>query len=86
MRARLTHHALEQMARRGLPTAMVEAVLQEPEQVVDETPGRQARQSRILFPDGRTRLVRVIVDVTDHPPTVVTAYATSRIAKYWRAT
>jgi len=84
VRARLTHHAREQMARRGISVATVESVLREPEQIAEETGRRYVCQSRVVFPDGRTRLVRVIVDSATDPPAVVTAYATSRIAKYWR--
>jgi hypothetical protein len=35
--------------------------------------------------DGRRYLVRVIVDVEQDPPVVVTAYRTSKIEKYWKA-
>jgi hypothetical protein len=33
----------------------------------------------------RVYLVRVFVDVDREPPEVVTAYRTSKLAKYWRA-
>jgi len=33
---------------------------------------------------GRTFLLRVFVDVQRRPPEVITAYRTSKIAKYWR--
>jgi len=35
-----------------------------------------------MFGD-RRYLVRVIVDTDESPPRVVTAYRTSKIAKYW---
>jgi hypothetical protein len=35
-------------------------------------------------PEGVLYLVRVFVDVTPELETVVTAYRTSRIEKYWR--
>ena len=35
------------------------------------------------FTDGEY-LVRVLIDPADDPPVVLTAYRTSRIAKYWR--
>jgi hypothetical protein len=57
----------------------------EPQQVLPERDGKQAYQSRIVFDDGRTFLVRAIVDDREQPATVVTVYRTSKIEKYWRA-
>lgn len=47
--------------------------------------GRDLLQSRVAmgFP-ARVYLVRVFVDVDSQPARVVTAYRTSKIAKYWR--
>ncbi|MBA3493262.1 MAG: hypothetical protein H0T87_03840, partial [Gammaproteobacteria bacterium] len=36
--------------------------------------------------DQKPYLVRVMVNETAYPPTVVTVYRTSKIEKYWRAT
>jgi hypothetical protein len=80
---RFTAHALEQMARRGLERKQVEIVLEAPGQVVPERRGREARQSRVHFPDGEY-LLRAIVDPRSDPAAVVTAYRTRYIAKYWR--
>jgi len=41
-------------------------------------------QSRIPLA-GKTYLLRVFVDIDRDPAEIVTAYRTSRIAKYWRA-
>jgi hypothetical protein len=83
MKFRLTAHALEQMARRGLDRAMVERVIENPQQVREARVGREALQSRVHFPDGEY-LLRVIVDRRTNPPSVVTVYRTRYIAKYWR--
>lgn len=56
-----------------------------PEQRFLVRPGREVLQSRVQF-GNRQYLVRVFVDIGEWPPQVVTAYRTSRIAKYWRAT
>jgi len=74
------------MARRGIPNTMVEAVLNSPEQKLpDEShAGRWIYQSRMRFDDGKLYLLRVVVS-DEEPPTVITAYKTSRIEKYWRA-
>lgn len=83
MKFRFTAHALEQLESRGLDRAVVEHVLQNPEQVREERLGREARQSRVHFPDGEY-LLRVIVDRRTIPPDVVTVYRTRYIGKYWR--
>ena len=52
MKLRFTAHALEKMESRGLERALVESVIVNPEQVREERLGREARQSRVHFPDG----------------------------------
>lgn len=82
----LTPHARWEMQRRGIEGALVEAVLASAEQRVVAGPGRDIYQSRLsLGEPPRTYLVRVVVDVDRRPPEIVTAYRTSKIAKYWRA-
>ncbi len=44
---------------------------------------REIYQSRISFGAGTLYLVRVVVAEDRIPPVVVTAYRTSKIAKYW---
>lgn len=47
--------------------------------------GRVVLQARVAMGDPpKTYLVRVIVDVDRRPAEVVTAYRTSKMAKYWR--
>ena len=59
-------------------------VARSPEQVVHVRPGREIRQSRIEMPTGGTLyLVRVVVDVKPLELTIVTAYRTTKIRKYW---
>ena len=85
MNFRFTNHADQELRRRDIPKSVVEDVLTNPQQVVSTLLGRSAYQSRVDFPNGRTYLVRVIVDERLQPPAVITAYRTSKIAKYWRA-
>ena len=87
MRFRLSRHAEWEMTRRGIPPALVEVVIEHPEQrLVDEShPGRWIRQSRLRFEDGNLYLLRVVVDEAEQPPVIVTAYRTSKIEKYWSA-
>ena len=78
-------HAMVQMERRGLTVEMVRRVLTEPGQRQDVRRGRVVVQSRLwLGTLAREYLVRVFVDVDRRPPSVVTAYRTSKLDKYWR--
>lgn len=79
-----SRHAKEEMERRIIPQALVEEVLQRPQQIVLEQNGRVAYQSQVDFGDGKRLLLRVIVAATAKPPVVVTVYRTSKISKYWR--
>jgi hypothetical protein len=75
------------MTRRGIPLALVQAVMEQPEQrVVDESgTGRWIYQSRLRFEDGKMCLLRVVVDEEEQQPLVITAYRTSKVEKYWSA-
>ncbi len=83
MKLRLTLHALEQMERRGLERALVERLIESPQQEREARLGRVALQSKVNFPDGEY-LLRAIVDRRIEPPSVVTVYRRRYIAKYWR--
>jgi len=72
------------MKRRELPENLVDAILQNPQQIVNEYGNRKAFQSIIDLGTGKDYLVRVIVNDTVEPAKVVTVYKTSRIKKYWR--
>lgn len=81
----LSDHARAEAARRGIDEVIVRSVAKAPEQVLAVRAGREVRQSRIPFPpDGRVYLVRVVVDTVPGADTIVTAYRTSKIHKYWR--
>ena len=84
---RLCSHAEWEMARRGIPLALVQSVLEHPEQrVVDESSeARWIYQSRFPLEDGKMYLLRVVVDEDENPPVIITAYRTSKIEKYWSA-
>jgi hypothetical protein len=86
MKFRLSSHAAWEMERRGIPNAMLEAVLNSSEQrVPDEAhAGRWIYQSRVRFDDGKLYLLRIVV-TEEEPRTVITAYRTGKIEKYWRA-
>ena len=82
---RLTPHAETELKRRGIPVSLVAEVLAAPERQRNFRPGREVLESLRDF-DGKTYLVRVFLDVDRSPAEVVTAYRTSKIAKYWGET
>jgi hypothetical protein len=80
-----TDHARFEMGRRGLSEDVVRGVLSAPGQRWSVRPGREVVQSQVSMGEaGRPYVVRVFVDIDRTPCEVVTAYRTSRIAKYWR--
>ncbi len=84
---RLSRHAEWEMNRRGITLALVQAVMDHPEQrLVDESrTGRWIHQSRLPFEDEKIYLLRVVVAEDEQPPVIITAYRTSKIEKYWSA-
>jgi Domain of unknown function (DUF4258) len=79
----LTDHAIRELRRRGLDEEDIREVLKNPGQRLDVRLGRVVLQSKTL--EGGTQyLVRVFVDIDRSPAEVVTAYRTSKVAKYWR--
>lgn len=82
---RYSRHVEEEIKRRGIPAALLDSVLESPQQVVVEKGGKKAYQSQLDFGQGRIFLLRAIVDDTVDPPIVIAAYRTSKISKYWRA-
>ena len=84
MKFEISRHAHEEMKRRGIPLNVVEAILQNPQQIVDEYGNKKAYQSIIKIETEKDYLVRVIVNDTIDPAKVVTVYKTSKIVKYWR--
>jgi hypothetical protein len=79
----ITTYARRAIARRGLSEDVVRSVLAGPEQRIRVRIGRDVLQSHTNF-GGSAYLLRVFVDVDRNPAEVVTAYRTSKIAKYWR--
>jgi hypothetical protein len=78
----ISHHARAELIRRQIRAEVVADVLANPEQRVQERDNITCYQSRIQMAQS-LYLIRVFVDETKSPPTVVTVYRTSRIAKYW---
>lgn len=77
-------HVLEELHERKIARELVERVLQSPQQKVPEVENVTCYQSRVDM-NGKEYLLRVMVNETINPAKVVTAYRTSKVAKYWRA-
>jgi Domain of unknown function (DUF4258) len=80
----LSRHAQEEMQRRAIPLALLDSVLQQPQQIVVETNGKKVYQAQLDFGYGKIFLLRAIVADDVDPAIVVTVYRTSKISKYWR--
>lgn len=85
MRYRVSGHALNEMARRGISEGVLDDALSAPEQVVEGYGGKLVYQSRQRSGSGQTYLVRVVVAHDTDPPTVVTAYRTTQLERSWRS-
>ena len=79
----ISAHAQFEMRRRGIGRSEVIATVRKPDQVLPSEKGRQIYQCK-LAPAGRM-LLRVIVKEVSQAYQVITAYKTSKIAKYWRS-
>ena len=76
-------HARDELVCRSIPSELLIEVLLSPQQIVPTYGNRIVYQSQIYFGEGKTYLLRAIVDENEHPAKVVTVYKTSKISKYW---
>jgi hypothetical protein len=83
MRFHFSKHVNEELERRKIPRALMDQVLQAPEQKVPEVDDITCYQSRVEI-GGKLNLLRVMVNETVNPPVVVTVYRTNKISRYWR--
>jgi hypothetical protein len=79
---RISGHARFEMKRRGISLSLVTRMVRSPGQVVPSNRGRRIYQG-LIGRAGRM-LLRVVVAEDSAAYHVVTAYKTSKIAKYWR--
>ena len=83
MRSHFSKHVNGELERRKIPRALMDQVLQAPEQKVPEVDDITCYQSRVEI-GGKLNLLRVMVNETVNPPVVVTVYRTNKISRYWR--
>ena len=84
MHWRLSKHAQVELIRRRIPLSLLEDTIVNPQQIIHEKGALRTYQSKVVGPDGRVLLLRIVVDDTIEPMVVVTAYRTSKVDKYWR--
>lgn len=84
MTIELSAHAQEECQRRNISLALLEQVLQAPQQKLPSYGNRTVYQSQVTL-NGNLYLIRAIVDENTEPNRVITVYRTSKIDKYWRA-
>ena len=84
MKFNLSRHAQKEMRRRSISSALLQSVLETPQQIVPQAGNKRVYQSQLDFGGGRVFLLRAVVDDASDPATVITVYRTSKIAKYWR--
>lgn len=69
--------------RRGIKKEQIEDAVINPAQVVAGYGGRKVAHKK-FFMDNKEYLLRVIYEETEEMCTVVTAYITSQISRYWK--
>ena len=83
MNFKFSNHALEEMQRRKIPISLVEAVLKDPQQILEQSKDITIYQSQLDFGTAKIYLIRVFINTTRNPVIIVTVYRTSQIQKYW---
>lgn len=86
MKFSLSKHAKNELVNRQIPFAILESVIENPQQILNIQNGKKVFQSQVVFEKGRIYLVRVIVNDRVEPFRIITVYKTSKIEKYWRET
>ncbi len=67
MNFRLSRHAQEQLAERGISLELLEPVIASPKQIVPDAKRGVIYQSKFLGRNGRTYLLRVFIDDSVDP-------------------
>ena len=83
MNLHFSDHAKEQMEDRDISIEMILGVVENPEQKYNQEIDETVCQSKVNFGE-KVYLLRVFVNYTESPPTVISVYRTSKIQKYWR--
>jgi Domain of unknown function (DUF4258) len=81
----ISRHAEEQCEQRGILREILDSVLQNPQQIIEDTEGKRIYQSQVSATTGKTYLIRAIVSEKNKPAIVITVYKTNQINRYWRS-
>jgi len=80
----ITDHARFELQRRGIEEADVITVVNQPQQRISSMKGRLVLQSKFFDKTERKEMIlRVVGKESVEGFVVITAYKTSKIAKYW---
>ena len=80
---RLSNHAIKQISDREIPIELLEQVLNTPDQVLLQDDRSRVFQSKFIGVNYKTYLLRVFVNDSVEPITVISVYLTSKVTKYW---
>jgi hypothetical protein len=69
--------------RRGIKREWIEDAVINPAQIVDGYGGRKVAHKKV-FVDDKEYLLRVVYEESEEMYTVVTAYLTSQVSRYWK--
>jgi hypothetical protein len=83
MSYRLSDHAIKQIGDREIPIALLEQVIDSPEQVLEQSDGSKVYQSRVSGLNNKIYLLRVFINDIAIPRIVISVYMTSKVKKYW---
>jgi Domain of unknown function (DUF4258) len=81
----ISRHAEEQCEQRGILREILDSVLQNPQQIIEDTEGKRICQSQVSVKAGKAYLIRAVVSEKTKPAIVITAYKTNQINRYWRS-
>lgn len=76
-----SNHALEQMKARGISQEIVDAIIENPLQVILEDDKKIVHG--IIEEDNTKYLIRIFVNRIKQPNLIITVYRTSKIDKYY---
>ena len=83
MNYRLPDHAIKQIGDREIPIALLEQVIDLPEQIIEQSDGSKVYQSKVMGINNKTYLLRVFMNDSVIPMVVISVYLTSKVKKYW---
>lgn len=75
--------AERKLEKRGIRREWIEDAIKNPTQVVEGYGGRKVGHKKILI-SGKEYLLRIIYEETENVYTIVTAYLTSQVDRYWK--